>query len=114
MLNEKTTVWKDTVFGKFVSVQRGHDLPEQNRNNGDIPIIGSFGITGFHNKSKAQGPGVTIGRSGASMGVVSYSDKNYWPLNTVLYVTDFHDNNPKFVYYLLKTIDFTIYNSGSA
>ncbi len=114
MLNEKNTVWKDTVLGIFISIQRGHDLPEQNRNSGEIPIIGSFGITGFHNKSIAQGPGVTIGRSGASMGVVSYSDKNYWPLNTVLYVTDFHDNDPKFVYYRLKTIDFTIYNSGSA
>jgi type I restriction enzyme S subunit len=31
-----------------------------------------------------------------------------------LYVTDFKGNDPKFLYYLLKTIDFDQFNSGSA
>ena len=48
------------------------------------------------------------------MGVVSYSEVSYWPLNTVLYVTDFKGNDPKFIYYFLQAIDFTAFNSGSA
>ena len=99
---------------EFVSLQRGHDLPDLQRRPGKVPILGSFGITGYHDTPKAKGPGVTIGRSGASFGMVSYSPIDYWPLNTVLYVTDFKGNDEKFVYYFLKSIDFTCFNSGSA
>ncbi|CAK8717635.1 Restriction endonuclease subunit S [Candidatus Electronema halotolerans] len=106
--------WKDKTLGEFVTLQRGHDLPEGKRTIGKVPILGSFGITGWHNESKATGPGVTIGRSGGSIGVVSYSPIDYWPLNTALYVNEFHGNYPKFAYYLLKSIDFTRFNSGSA
>ncbi|MFC4260533.1 restriction endonuclease subunit S [Marinobacter lacisalsi] len=106
--------WVTIPLGDVLTLQRGHDLPTQNRLSGDIPILGSSGITGFHNEAKATGPGVTVGRSGNSMGEISYSDKDFWPLNTALYVTDFKGNDPKFIYYLLKTIDFDQFNSGSA
>ena len=106
--------WQQITLGEFVMLQRGHDLPTSTRSRGKIPILGSFGITGWHNKSKAKGPGVTVGRSGGSMGVVSFSPVDYWPLNTALYVNDFHGNSPKFAYYFLKSIDFARYNSGSA
>lgn len=76
--------------------------------------MGSFGITGYHDTSIATGPGVTVGRSGGSFGVVTYVPDDYWPLNTALYVIDFHGNDPRFAYYLLKSLDFTRYNSGSA
>ena len=106
--------WRQTTLGEFASLQRGHDLPGSVREPGNVPVMGSFGITGRHSVAKAKGPGVTVGRSGASIGVVSYIDEDYWPLNTCLYVTDFHDNNPRFTYYFLKTLDLSSYNSGSA
>jgi type I restriction enzyme S subunit len=101
-------------LGEFVTLQRGHDLPEEQRRLGSVPILGSFGITGWHDEAKAFGPGVTVGRSGASFGVVSYSSTDYWPLNTALYVIDFHENDPRFAYYFLGQFDFRRYNSGSA
>ena len=76
--------------------------------------MGSFGITGYHNKAAMPGPGVTVGRSGASIGVISYIDRDYWPLNTCLYVKNFRGNSPRFAYYSLRTIDLANYNSGSA
>jgi type I restriction enzyme S subunit len=106
--------WRTMPLGDFVSLQRGHDLPDQARRPGKVPILGSFGVTGFHDTAKAIGPGVTIGRSGASFGVAAYTDKDYWPLNTALYVTDFKGNDPRFVFYFLKLFDFSGYNSGSA
>ena len=106
--------WKPMTLGEFTTLQRGHDLPEERRRTGQIPILGSFGITGWHDEARAAGPGVTVGRSGASFGVVSYSSIPYWPLNTALYVKDFHGNDERFAYYLLKTFDFKRYNSGSA
>ncbi len=106
--------WKRFPLGEFVTLQRGHDLPDENRQSGFVPILGSFGITGWHDKAKARGPGVTVGRSGASFGVISYSATDYWPLNTALYVVDFHGNDERFAYYFLKQFDFKAYNSGSA
>jgi type I restriction enzyme S subunit len=106
--------WRNIAFGDFIALQRGHDLPDQDRRPGSVPILGSFGVTGFHDTVKAKAPGVTVGRSGASFGVAAYTEKDYWPLNTALYVTDFKDNNPKFVFYFLKLFDFSGYNSGSA
>jgi type I restriction enzyme S subunit len=106
--------WNHISFGEFISLQRGHDLPEQEREDGNVPILGSFGVTGWHSTAKAKAPGLTIGRSGASFGVATYTDKDYFPLNTTLYVTDFNGNNPRFAYYFAKNFDFTAFNSGSA
>ncbi|HCL6184531.1 TPA: restriction endonuclease subunit S [Proteus mirabilis] len=106
--------WQQIPLGQLISLQRGHDLPTQNRVNGQIPVMGSSGLTGWHNVSKCTGPGVVIGRSGNSMGVVSYSDSDFWPLNTCLYVTDFKGNDEKYIYYMLQQIDFDKFNSGSA
>ncbi len=47
-------------------------------------------------------------------GVATYSQIDFWPLNTALYVIDFHGNHERFAYYFLKAFDFGGYNSGSA
>jgi type I restriction enzyme, S subunit len=106
--------WTDCTLGDFISLQRGHDLPQDTRHPGNVPVIGSFGVTGHHNVARAKGPGVTIGRSGASFGTTNYVADDYWPLNTCMYVTDFKGNDPKFCFFLLQTIEFAGYNSGSA
>ncbi|MDZ7680494.1 MAG: restriction endonuclease subunit S [Fodinibius sp.] len=84
------------------------------RESGNVPVIGSAGIRGWYNKSKVIGPGVTIGRSGRSIGVATYCDEDYWQHNAVLFVKDFKGNNVSFIYYLLISIDFPSYNSGAA
>ena len=107
-------IWKTMPLGDFVTLQRGHDLPDERRRTGHVPILGSFGVTGWHDESRSLGPGVTVGRSGASFGTVNYTTADYWPLNTALYVIDFHGNLERFAYYLLRQFDFRSYNSGSA
>jgi type I restriction enzyme S subunit len=106
--------WELTTLGGFVSLQRGHDLTERNRRCGEVPIMGSAGQNGFHDVALAKGPGVVLGRSGASFGQAHFCEVDFWPHNTALYVTDFHANNPRFAYYVLSSIDFGRYNSGGA
>jgi type I restriction enzyme S subunit len=106
--------WRKGTLGDFVALQRGHDLTGSERQPGSVPVMGSAGQNGFHDKALAPGPGVVIGRSGASFGKVHYCPEDYWPHNTVLYVTDFKGNDPRFAYYSLSAIDFSHYNSGSA
>lgn len=105
--------WKEYKLGEVVTFQRGHDLPKDKMADGNIPVAGSNGIIGYHNQYTLEGPGVTIGRSG-NIGIPHYYPCSYWAHNTVLYVKDFKGNNPQFIYYLLKTFDFTQLNTGSA
>lgn len=106
--------WHHTTLGEFVTLQRGHDLTDTERRLGTVPVVGAAGQNGFHNKAMAKGPGIVVGRSGASFGQVHYCPTDFWPHNTGLYVTDFRGNNPRFAFYLLKALDFSRYNSGSA
>lgn len=105
--------WAIRKLGDIVTFQRGHDLPKTEFINGAYPIAGSNGIIGFHNKFTTKGPSITIGRSG-SLGTPYYYKNDFWAHNTVLYIKEFHKSDPKFIYYLLKTIDFSKFNSGSA
>ena len=95
--------WKTCRLGDFVILQRGHDLPESQRQPGDVPVVSSSGITGRHNASKAKAPGVVTGRYG-TLGEVFYVEEDYWPLNTALYVTDFKGSHPRFVAYFLRNV----------
>lgn len=106
--------WKDGTVGDLVALQRGYDLPERNRKPGDILVVGSAGPNGFHNEAKTAGPGITLGRSGGSIGKVTYVDQDFWPHNTCIFVTDFKGNHPRFIAYLLSRLNLASLNSGAA
>lgn len=97
--------WKNQRLGKIVTLQRGFDLPTNSRIAGKVPVISSGGQTGWHNEAKVEPPGVVTGRYG-SVGEVHYIIEPFWPLNTTLFVRNFHDNNPRYIFYLLQTLDF--------
>lgn len=90
------TGWKLTPFGEVATLQRGFDLPIQERQDGNIKIFAANGPVGTHSVYQVRGPGVVTGRSG-SIGKVHYVDEDFWPLNTALWVKDFHGNDPKWV-----------------
>lgn len=95
--------WRTCRLGDVLTLKRGHDLPEDSRLDGDIPVVSSSGITGRHKVAKATAPGVVTGRYG-TIGEVFYLEEDYWPLNTALYVIDFKGNNPRFLAYFLRNI----------
>ena len=109
---EGNSDWPMKTLGEVCELQRGHDLPAPERRDGKVPILGATGITGIHDVARYDGPGVAIGRSGF-IGGAQYCDSPYWPLNTCLFVKDFFGNDPKWVYYFLKSIDFSKFNSGT-
>jgi type I restriction enzyme, S subunit len=86
-----------------IRLQRGYDLPADQRLTGDVPVVSSGGIVGTHVEARAKGPGVVMGRYG-STGSVYFVDQDFWPHNTSLYVTHFNGNVPEWAYYLLQVI----------
>ncbi|MDK2356024.1 restriction endonuclease subunit S [Enterobacter hormaechei] len=105
--------WTECELGVFIELKRGYDLPKSARNEGSIPIISSSGFTDYNDKPMVKGPGVVTGRYG-TIGEVFYSEEDFWPLNTTLYVVDFKGNDPLFVYYLLQTISYADYTDKAA
>ena len=93
--------WEEKRLGDVLSLKRGYDLTEAQRKPGDVPVVSSSGITGSHNMAMVDAPGVVTGRYG-TMGQVFYVERDFWPHNTALYVSDFKGNNPRFIAYFLK------------
>jgi type I restriction enzyme, S subunit len=104
MQRDLPTGWSVRPLEKVATLQRGFDLPIQVREEGEIPVYGSNGIDGWHSHSAVSGPGVITGRSG-TIGSVYLEPRDYWPLNTTLYVRDFHGNDPRFVARMLESLD---------
>jgi type I restriction enzyme S subunit len=95
--------WRSCKLGDVLTLKRGHDLPDSTRKEGDVPVVSSSGITGYHSEAKVKGPGVVTGRYG-TLGEVFYVEQDFWPLNTALYVVDFKGNNPRFAAYFLESV----------
>ena len=105
--------WEVGRLDDALILQRGFDLPTQQRKGGNIPIYASTGVTGTHNEAKVKAPGVVTGRSG-SLGTVIYIDEDFWPLNTTLWVKEFRRVTPLYAFYLLSDLKLEQYNSGAA
>lgn len=106
--------WKWVKFIDFCKLQRGYDLPLKNIVKGKYPVVTSGGINGFHNEYKASGPCLTTGRSGGVGNILFLKVEKYWPHNTVLFVKDFCNNIPEFVYYFFKQFDFKSFSASTA
>ncbi len=104
--------WKKTQIKDFAPLQRGFDLPVDRIVEGKYPVVFSNGILKFHNEFKVKAPGVVTGRSG-TIGKVTYVESDFWAHNTSLWVTDFKDNHPKFVYYFYSRYKLERFGTGS-
>src|SRR5574344_633539 len=102
----------NTTLGSLIEFQRGYDLPKSDFKFGNVPVISSNGILGYHNEFKVKGPGITIGRSG-TVGLPHFINEDFFPHNTALFVKDFKGNYPKYIFYLLKTLSLNDRGSGS-
>jgi type I restriction enzyme S subunit len=105
--------WKEGCLGDLCTLKRGHDLPTTLRTAGDVPVISSSGTSGTHDEAKVSGPGVVTGRYG-TIGKVFFVESDYWPLNTTLYVEDFKENPPRFIFHVLEDVDYSIYSDKAA
>lgn len=104
--------WEEKKMLDVAPLQRGFDLPTSDVIEGDIPVVYSNGILRTHNEYKVKAPGVVTGRSG-TIGKVTFVEEDYWPHNTSLWVTDFKENEPKYIFYLYNQINLEKYNAGS-
>jgi type I restriction enzyme S subunit len=92
--------WGEKSLGECFTLQRGFDITQEQQSRGDVPVVSSSGITGFHSVAMCPGPGVVIGRKG-KLGNAYYLKTRYWPHDTTLWVKDFHGNSVPFARHFL-------------
>jgi len=95
--------WQVMPLKFAVTFQRGHDLPLDERTEGEFPIVTSAGLSGTHNRPAARAPGIVTGRYG-TIGAFYIMERDYWPLNTTLYSVHLRGNRPRFLWYMLQNV----------
>jgi type I restriction enzyme S subunit len=92
--------WEVEQLKWAIMFQRGHDLPSDEREDGNVPLVTSAGVSASISKAAARGPGLVTGRYG-TIGEFYLIETDYWPLNTTLYSIDLRGNHPPFLRYML-------------
>ena len=100
-LGEIPAYWEVKPLKRAVTFQRGHDLPSEAREQGNVLVISSSGVHATHSKAAAKAPSIVTGRYG-TIGKFYLIDEDFWPLNTTLYSIDLHGNEPRFLQYMLS------------
>ena len=78
--------WERRPLGRTVTLNYGKSLKADERNEGPFPVFGSSGIIGTHDKSLVRGPGIIVGRKG-NVGSVFWTNKDFYPIDTVYYIS---------------------------
>ena len=77
--------WGVGSLGELVEFAYGKALRSDDRRGGDIPVYGSNGQIGWHDRKIVNGPGIVVGRKG-NPGMVTWSQSDFFPIDTTFYV----------------------------
>jgi len=106
--------WSQEVLKRRVRFAYGESLAAENRNDGDVPVFGSNGVIGLHDRSVTRAPTIIIGRKGSS-GRITWSDVPCFPIDTTYFVDRSHTReNLRWLFYALEDLHLDEINFDSA
>ena len=105
--------WDVVPVGRKIVLQRGYDITKDQQQEGGVPVVSSGGVSSFHDEALVQPPGVVVGRKGTA-GAVYYIAVDFWPHDTTLYVSEFFENDVRYAYFKLLSMDLASFDTGSA
>ncbi len=106
--------WSRETLKRRVRFAYGNSLASENRNDGEVPVYGSNGMVGTHNRSITHEPVIIIGRKGSS-GRVTWSDVPCFPIDTTYFVDRTQTReNMRWLFYALESLDLDKVNFDSA
>jgi len=106
--------WDAVKLKRATQFLYGNSLSNENRIEGEVPVFGSNGITGYHNEAITEKPCIVIGRKG-SFGKVNYSKVPCFPIDTTYYIDNTATKNGiRWLYYALQTLNLDSISKDSA
>lgn len=107
--------WEIKKLGEIFKLSSGSFLSQKNIIEGEYPVYGGNGISGYHNDYLFDESKLIIGRVGAKCGCIHISNYKSWITDNALYISEkIIDFDNKFMYYLLKYKDLNKYANQNA
>lgn len=101
--------WTARTVGEVLQLKYGKALKADARHGGEVAVVSSAGVVGWHDESFVDGPAIVVGRKG-NVGSIHWVDGPCWPIDTAYYVAT--DVPLRFVVEQLRRTEFT--NSHAA
>ena len=100
-------------LGDVLKLEYGVSLPERERLDGHVPVVGSAGLVGFHSQATTGGPGIVIGRKG-SIGTVTWISDDFVPIDTTYFAVPINGQaDLLWLYHLLAQEDLSKLNRAT-
>ena len=113
-LGETPEGWEVKALGELVELAYGKALRAIDRKDGPVPVYGSNGQVGWHDKKLVGGPGIVVGRKG-NPGVVTWAHSDFFPIDTTFYVVPRDANGGlPFLFFALTGQDLPSVSADSA
>ena len=113
VVNEKG--WEVKKFADLYKLKSGDSLSAKNFVEGEIPVYGGNGISGYHNDFNMDGDFIIIGRVGVYCGNVREVHGKFWLTDNAFQL--FYNREiqyPCFIHYLLEILDLHKYANAAA
>ena len=113
-LGEVPEGWGVKGLGELVELAYGKALRAADRKSGPVPVYGSNGQVGWHDKGLVAGPGIVVGRKG-NPGVVTWAHSDFFPIDTAFYVVPRGENEEmSFLFFALTSHELSSVSADSA
>ena len=111
--NEKG--WEVKKFADLYKLKSGDSLSAKNFIEGEIPVYGGNGISGYHNDFNMDGDFIIIGRVGVYCGNVREVHGKFWLTDNAFQLFYSREiQSPCFIHYLLEILDLHKYANAAA
>lgn len=106
-LEPKTSIFSMVELGLIIKLSSGNGLTNKNIIQGNYPVYGGNGITGWHADYIIEDPTIVIGRVGAYCGSIHITRSKSWVTDNGLYVTEYlrDDINQRFLALMLGKLN---------
>lgn len=97
--------YQQAPLRRIARFRYGDALPSDARVAGDVPVMSSGGVSGWHNRSNSGAPSIVVGRKG-SHGSVHWSDQAPFVIDTAYAIDEkSSDCSLRWLYYALRAAD---------
>ncbi|MCA3894916.1 restriction endonuclease subunit S [Vibrio vulnificus] len=107
--------WRELRLSDVIKVKSGDSLSKSKMEDGDFPVFGGNGISGYHSTYNTDETKIVIGRVGEYCGAVHKTPQYSWITDNALYVHEKKvDITDEYLFYLLDYLALNQYANRNA
>ena len=107
--------WVWCRLGELITIKSGDGLSSKDMKNGEIPVYGGNGVTGYHNHYNIISPTIVIGRVGYYCGSVHLTPEKAWVTDNA-FITSYPESliHREFLIYALRFMNLGKQHNATA